>query len=211
MKRRGFYRFTLAFFIALVVNGAGLLLVIQLNRYVKVPINRAKAAPETIYLQEPPKKKPERRVRSQRPKVRPRAVPLSIPDLPSSISSEAVMPNISDIDLLSDLVGQEQGFGTDLIFEEEQVDEPPKVIRKVAPDYPFAAENQGIEGFVLLKLYVSSSGRVESVWVTESEPVGVFENAAQKAARRYRFSPARFKGRAVAVYCRQKIVFKLQD
>jgi len=121
------------------------------------------------------------------------------------------MPNVSEIDLLSDVIGQEHGFGTDLIFEEEQVDEPPKVVRRVAPEYPFAAENRGIEGFVILKLQVSSSGRVESVWVTDSAPVGVFENAAQKAARQYRFYPARFKGRPVAVYCRQKIVFKLQE
>ena len=131
MRRGRFCRFSLAFLAALFINGAGLLLVIHLNKYVKIPLSRAKAAPETIHLQEPPKKKTEQRVRTRRTRTRPRALPLPLPSLPSKVSSETLMPNISEIDLLSDVIGQKHGFGTDLIFEEEQVDEPPKVIRRV--------------------------------------------------------------------------------
>jgi protein TonB len=212
MTRKRLFGFPLALLLSLAVNGSGLYLMIQVNLFVHAPTEKAQAAVNTIHIQEQPKKKRRRYVQRRLVQVRPRAVPLPVPDLPSSISSEQLnLAGMGAVDLFGELLGHQQDIDANLIMKEEAVDEPPRVIGRVAPEYPRLAEDRGIEGQVVFKLQVSRAGRVERVWVLKSKPPGVFEAAAEKAVRRYRFSPARFKGQAVPVLCRQRIVFKLED
>ncbi len=211
MIRGRWIRIALAFLLALLVNGAGLYLMIRVNKYVHASVRNAEATTSAIHLQEPPEKQRRHHIRQQVARARPRAVPMPVPNLPSSISSANLMPNIGRVDLLSDLLGQQQGWNVGFILKEEAVDDPPRITRRVVPEYPASAEDRGIEGYVVFKLQISASGKVEKVWVVKSKPPGVFEAAAERAVRHYQFSPARFRGRPVAVLCRQKIVFKLED
>jgi TonB family protein len=59
---------------------------------------------------------------------------------------------------------------------------------EVAPTYPQAALNAGIEGFVEVRFTVSPSGTVLSPEVVESSPAGVFDGAALAAVSRWRYT-----------------------
>ncbi len=208
--RGGARRLLRAALLSLLVNGVLLALVAELNRHVKAHVGRARPAEEAIHFQPPPRKKQPRRVRQKVIKSRPRAVPLPIPDLPSRVFTAAVPPEVGEVDMSADLVGYAGDWDAALVLREEAVDEPPRVISRVSPEYPPMAEERGIEGWVVVKLQVSTSGRVRSVRVVSAEPPGVFETAAERAARQYRFAAARFKGQPVQVVCRQRISFRLE-
>ncbi|MDP9140691.1 MAG: TonB family protein [Pseudomonadota bacterium] len=72
-------------------------------------------------------------------------------------------------------------------------------IVKVAPMYPARAQTQGIEGWVLLSFTVTESGTVIDPKVLESQPPGVFDEAAKKAVTKFKYKPRVESGRAVAV------------
>src|SRR5699024_7690181 len=62
-------------------------------------------------------------------------------------------------------------------------------IVKVAPMYPPRARSKGIEGYVLLEFTVTETGSVTNVHVLEAHPKGVFNEAAIKAVRRFKYKP----------------------
>ena len=72
-------------------------------------------------------------------------------------------------------------------------------IVKVTPQYPRRALARGIEGYVLLEFTVTKTGAVENPVVVESEPSGVFDAAAIKAALRFKYKPKVVDGCAVSV------------
>ncbi len=75
--------------------------------------------------------------------------------------------------------------------------EPVPWSRNRPPSYPQSAQNAGQEGTVFLKLLVLSSGKVGNVKMLRSSGFTILDNAARKAAARYRFTPASRAGRAV--------------
>ena len=91
----------------------------------------------------------------------------------------------------------------------EHRDHPARVLRRGQPRYPSWARNKGIEGFVVLRLFVGAEGTVSKVEVIRSQPPGVFDAAALRAARSYRFAPARKRGRRVKATLVQRMVFRL--
>jgi len=70
-------------------------------------------------------------------------------------------------------------------------DEPPVLIKFVAPKYPELARTAGIEGTVLLRVVVGEDGKVISVSVIQSDVTPAMERAAMEAARRFLFKPAK--------------------
>ncbi len=64
-----------------------------------------------------------------------------------------------------------------------------KRTRYVAPEYPEDALKNGISGAVLLRITVAGDGKVKSATVVSSDPADVFDEAAVKAVRRWRFKP----------------------
>jgi len=62
-------------------------------------------------------------------------------------------------------------------------------MRFITPDYPRIAEEQGLEGHVVVSFTVSETGTVEDISIVESEPAGVFDEEALISARRLRFEP----------------------
>jgi len=198
----------IAFLLAVVVNAGGLLLMSQINLLDESYKKVAKSEKSSIILQKKKKKRKKNKKRVKKKKNYKRHVPT--PNMsPQKALSNLNLPGVGGIDLIGDMGGGNVGLGTDLILKEDAVDEPPRVIGRVAPRYPVSAERRGIEGYVVFKLQLSKEGTVEKVWLKDSSPQGVFEAVAEQAIRRYRFSPARYQGQPVAVICKQKIIFNL--
>jgi TonB family protein len=57
-----------------------------------------------------------------------------------------------------------------------------------SPQYPKAAEVQGLEGHIRIEFDVTPAGDVVEPIVTESEPAGVFDDAALAAVSRWRYA-----------------------
>ena len=72
-------------------------------------------------------------------------------------------------------------------------------IVKVAPMYPARAQSQGIEGWVLLSFTVTEAGGVADPKVIESQPPGVFDEAAKKAVLKFKYKPRVESGKPIAV------------
>lgn len=73
-----------------------------------------------------------------------------------------------------------------------------KRTRTVQPIYPESARKKGIEGWVELAFTVTPNGTVEDVEVRNSSPANVFEDAATRAIRGWRFEPVERNGEKVA-------------
>lgn len=86
-------------------------------------------------------------------------------------------------------------------------DEIPVIVHRVVPQYPGIAMNAGIEGRVMIQIYVGLDGRVH-----RAEVVGggtIFDEAALEAVRRWVFTPAKANGHPVAVWMAVPLVFRL--
>jgi len=75
--------------------------------------------------------------------------------------------------------------------------------------YPEEARSQGREGIVVLDIHIDTEGHVASVDVVRSGGSD-FDEAAKKAAKLLRFTPAFLGSQCVAVKMRQAIQFKLE-
>ena len=103
-------------------------------------------------------------------------------------------------------LGSEQPVVTD-----EPVDLPPVAINPVSPMiYPQALLEQGIEGRVLLRLYVDAQGKLvgDSTRIAESSGYPALDSAAVQGAPSLRFSPALRRGRPVSAPFLQPVHFR---
>ncbi len=97
---------------------------------------------------------------------------------------------------------------------------PPKMSNKVnsnvhpinpsPPKYPRRALNRRQQGWVKVQFIITASGRVKSPFVVSSKPRGVFDKAALKAIRHWKFKAKIVNGQAVAQKAVQTIKFKLR-
>lgn len=79
------------------------------------------------------------------------------------------------------------------------------------PRYPTAARRRGLEGRVVLRVFVGSDGRARSVSVWSASPHPILDEAAVETLRRWRFEPARQAGMPVAAWVNVPITFRLSD
>lgn len=83
-------------------------------------------------------------------------------------------------------------------------------IVKVQPQYPSRALSRGIEGYVIVEFTVTTNGSVRDPVVVESEPSSIFDNAAIKAALKFKYKPRVIDGEPVEVPgVRNKITFAI--
>ena len=68
------------------------------------------------------------------------------------------------------------------------LDDPPLPVYSPKPKYPDLAQQAGIEGQVVIKVLVDRQGRVTELLHVTSTPI--FDDAAEKALRTWRFRPA---------------------
>ena len=67
---------------------------------------------------------------------------------------------------------------------------------RVPPEYPTAALRRGVEGRVLVEFDLNASGGVEHARVVAAEPPRVFNEAALRAIRQWRYDPKIENGQA---------------
>ena len=91
-----------------------------------------------------------------------------------------------------------------------RLDAPPKPKRNIRPDYPKGARQRGEQGDVVVEIRVNEDGTVGAVKVAESSGFPELDEAAVRAARAAKFSPARSGRDAVASTARLKLSFKLR-
>jgi TonB family protein len=90
-------------------------------------------------------------------------------------------------------------------------EEPPVAINPVSPvRYPRGLLEQGIEGRVLLLLYVDSLGKLvsDSTRIAESSGYPALDSAALSAAPQLRFSPALHQGHPISTPFIQPVHFR---
>jgi protein TonB len=69
---------------------------------------------------------------------------------------------------------------------------------RVNPQYPPRAAERGIEGWVELRFTISAAGKVIDAEVTRSHPGNVFDRAALRAVRKWKYNPKVEDGEPVA-------------
>jgi protein TonB len=80
--------------------------------------------------------------------------------------------------------------------------------RSVAPVYPEVARHAGVEGDVILRVYVSSTGRVGEVKIIDGPPI--LARAAVEAVQHWQYQTPRMNGNPVNVVTTLVVSFRLR-
>lgn len=201
-----------------ITAGIGLVGGVALTAFVLAAMNGAISAPDrsrgddavTFDVPTPPKPPPSRP--KPRPKPKPRktsAPPPPIPALSAGLAGLSFgLPGLDGA--LDDATQALVGDVGDVVMNEDSVDSAPRPTYRVPPDYPPRARADDVTGYVTLSLLVGADGELQDLRVLESEPAGVFDEAAKAAMRQWRFDPATYEGRPVSVRVRQTLRFELE-
>ncbi len=90
-------------------------------------------------------------------------------------------------------------------------DDPPVPITPIRPKYPEIAQEAGIEGTVVVQVFVDDRGRVKETVILKGIPNTGLNEAAADAIRNVRFRPARQRERAVGVWISIPVNFRLKS
>jgi protein TonB len=85
---------------------------------------------------------------------------------------------------------------------------PPRVIKRVNPDYPEELRRKKISGAVAVEFVVSENGKPEELTVKHSSN-HIFDRLAVDAVKQWRFEPARVDGKPAPVHVSVEINFNL--
>ena len=77
-----------------------------------------------------------------------------------------------------------------------QVDGDILPLMRIAPQYPMSAIHRGVEGWVLVEFTISKSGFVLAPKVVRAQPPSLFDRAALRAVRQWRYKPQVINGKA---------------
>ena len=80
----------------------------------------------------------------------------------------------------------------------------------VAPEFPRAARERGIDGWVDVQFVVGTDGAVSDAKIVGAQPVGIFEQAALDAVRRWHYQPALRDGAPATQPARVRVRFAVQ-
>ncbi|MFZ5608205.1 MAG: energy transducer TonB [Pseudomonadota bacterium] len=87
-------------------------------------------------------------------------------------------------------------------------------IVRVEPVYPDRAAQRGIEGYVVLEFTVLASGEVDgdSIQILDAQPSSIFNSAAIRAVRKWKYRPKIENGQPVPQYgIRTQLTFQLNQ
>jgi protein TonB len=68
-------------------------------------------------------------------------------------------------------------------------------IVRIEPRYPMKAAREGKEGYVILSFSINKLGAVDDVKVIEAKPKRLFNKAARRALRRWKYKPKMVDGK----------------
>ncbi|MBE0469879.1 MAG: energy transducer TonB [Methyloprofundus sp.] len=80
---------------------------------------------------------------------------------------------------------------------------------RIPPEYPMRAANRRIEGWVKIEFTINTQGEVEDAVVIDAKPNSIFNSAALKAIKRWKFKPLIIAGEAQEQRAVQILEFKL--
>jgi periplasmic protein TonB len=171
------------------------------NEQVKEPVRYVKTV----------KQQPKVEKQKQKPKPQPKAQPKApLPDLGSMLGGIAMnIPEFASANIMGDGKNILGDVAADAAMSEGSVDAPPRVLSRGPLDYPPEAAKKMVTGYVIVNLLISKDGSVEVAKVIASSPAGIFDQAALRGVRGWRFAPAKYKGNPVKVWAKQKIRFDL--
>ncbi len=89
-------------------------------------------------------------------------------------------------------------------------DDPPKPLTPIRPKYPEIAQEAGIEGTVIVQVFIDKKGRVKETMILKGIPNTGLDEAAIEAIRKTRFKPAKQRERAVGVWISIPVNFRLK-
>ena len=89
-------------------------------------------------------------------------------------------------------------------------DTPPRPLSSISPKYPQKAQEAGIEGMVIIQVYVDEHGKVQETMVLKGIPDSGLDEAATDAIKAVAWDPAKQKGKAVGVWISLPVNFKLK-
>lgn len=87
--------------------------------------------------------------------------------------------------------------------------QPPKVLKRVEPVYPYAVRWFHVTGIVILECLIDKNGDVRDVTVKKPLPAGTILYTAMQALRKWKFEPATMDGKPVEVLFNLTFNFKL--
>ncbi|MEM8799286.1 MAG: energy transducer TonB [Pseudomonadota bacterium] len=134
------------------------------------------------------------------------------PEPPEIDQANNVKPDSGGTNLKFDFAGDTNLEGG--ISFETAADREVLPIVRVEPVYPTRAASRGLEGFVMMEFTVLASGAVdpESIEVIESEPSSVFNRAAIRAVRKWKYKPKIENGKPVDQFgIRTLLTFQLAN
>ena len=89
-------------------------------------------------------------------------------------------------------------------------DDPPQPLSSIRPVYPEIAQEAGIEGTVVVQVFVDKKGRVKDTLILKGIPNTGLDEAAVTAIKKTRFRPAKQRERAVGVWISIPVNFRLK-
>jgi len=147
--------------------------------------------------------------------------PVLVPD--ATVSADKTIPTQGDLDrvdaAINGCVDGGEGASGSIKVPDSIVAPPdsfvpverfPQVVKSVLPDYPDLARRIGIEGRVIVKLWVDKDGMPHQSSVLKSSEE-ILNKAAIDAAMGYRFTPAIMNKGPVSVWITIPFVFKLKQ
>ena len=90
-------------------------------------------------------------------------------------------------------------------------DDPPVPLSPIRPKYPEIAQEAGIEGTVVVQVFVDKKGRVKDTVILKGIPNTGLDESATAAIRSVRFRPAKQRERAVGVWISIPVNFRLKS
>ena len=126
---------------------------------------------------------------------------MSDPTAPDADSMAIAAPNI---DVNPNISG-----GIDVGAGASDSDSVPLV--RVPPQYPVRASERGIEGWVVLRFTITATGTVRDPVVLDAKPKRIFDRAAIRAIKKWKYRPRVVDGVAVERTEEVKLDFVLED
>lgn len=184
------------------------LAVVGMNRLSVETNTVEEPAATAIGVAPPPPPPPASPKRAAPPKRSPTRAPPPAALLSAGLSGLDLGLEGFDPDSLAGGVEELLGEQGAVVMTEETVDKPPRPIRQLPPEYPRTARARNVQGGVTLALLVDEAGRVADAQILQSDPPGVFDQAALAAVRTWQFEPAVYQGQPVRL--RMQLVMPLR-
>jgi protein TonB len=136
--------------------------------------------------------------------------PPEAPPPPELQMSQTDAPTGDTLAIAAPSVDVNPDIGGDISLGMRATDAERVPIVRVQPQYPMRAQDRGLEGWVYVEFTITTNGSVRDPVVLDAEPPRVFDRAAIRAVRKWKYRPEIVDGVAVEVKNRTKVVFEME-